>query len=252
MLPINGLHGLQPGAHGHPRGDDGGSTVSGALKLSSALPTVRCATCDSELALDELADHACDPIPITITIPITPNTTLSYSPPPSVPSVPSVPSIPASPMMHPRALMPGDLRPVMNRSPSPFYQNQFIDQNQRLPPRGFPQQRLPPQQPPWEPPVQQQQMPQRRAPLPSSSPSQGPDTKSGGEAGMAGVGRRGFAMAAAATMFPPSVTQAYNNQTPVRIDPGRRFNVPQYLGINGGGRGVCSPSLLPLTLSVGR
>ena len=246
LLTINSP---QPGgAHGQHHPHHAGST-SRVPRVISNLPTVRCATCGRELALDQLGDHSC-----------VPNTN---SPPPSLPS-PSPPTSPApapapsrlhspSPttpvmMMHPRALMPGDPRPMMARTPSPLppKQNQFIEQNQQLPGRMIPhhqqQQQQRPPQPPWEPPMQYQPMPQRQAPLPPSSPPMQLDTKSGGEAGMAGVGRRGFAMVAAAAMFAASAAQVHNNHTPVPTDPGRRFNVPQYLDINSanaGDRGVC-------------
>ncbi|OAX34892.1 hypothetical protein K503DRAFT_858939 [Rhizopogon vinicolor AM-OR11-026] len=77
-------------------------------------------------------------------------------------------------------------------------------------------------------------------PFPSSAPATGAsvpdserniDTKSGGEAGMAGVGWRGFA-AAAAAMFAASLPHHDPSQkdTSLAID-GRRANAPQYLDI---------------------
>ena len=80
-------------------------------------------------------------------------------------------------------------------------------------------------------------------PFPSSAPAtcalvldseRNIDTKSGGEAGMAGVGRRGFAAAARAAMFASSLPHhdpSQNKNTSLAMD-GRRANAPQYLDIN--------------------
>lgn len=59
---------------------------------------------------------------------------------------------------------------------------------------------------------------------------------------MAGVGRRGFAMVAAAAVFASNAAQVHNNHIPVPINPGRRFNVPQHPDTNSANavdRGVC-------------
>lgn len=248
---------LQPGrAHGQHHGHHGGGgTTSGAPRV----PSVRCATCSRELPLDQLSNHSCVPN----TSPRSPPLDSSPSPPPS-PAPALAPSRLASPspspsvmMTHPRTLVPGDPRPMMARSPSPLLpqHTQFIERNQRLPGRMIPQQHRPPQQPPWGPPMQHQQpMPQRQAPMPPSSPPRASpprelDTKTGGEAGMAGVGRRGFAMFAAAAMFAASAAQVRN--IPVPVDPGRRFNGPQHLDINSansGDRGMLLPLTLPINL----
>ena len=57
-------------------------------------------------------------------------------------------------------------------------------------------------------------------------PERGIDTKTGGEAGMAGVGRRGFAAVARAAMFalPPDRTMA--------LQPHRKHSPPKYLDID--------------------
>jgi len=57
------------------------------------------------------------------------------------------------------------------------------------------------------------------------------DTKIGGEAGMAGVGRRGFAAAARAAMYAASRSPS---RQPAHVIPGNghRTNVPQYLDTN--------------------
>lgn len=66
-----------------------------------------------------------------------------------------------------------------------------------------------------------------------------PDTKIGGEAGMAGVGRRGFAAAARAAMFANTMGGFNSPQSehplfqppPVPGMDGRRGNAPRYLDI---------------------
>ncbi|KAI0093518.1 hypothetical protein BDY19DRAFT_256428 [Irpex rosettiformis] len=77
--------------------------------------------------------------------------------------------------------------------------------------------------------------PQPVNPRGPSSPAQDPDTKIGGEAGMAGVGRRGFAAAARAAMFTnysgPGVGQLSLNSEYPGID-GRRANPPHFLDIS--------------------
>ncbi|SRR5258706_3923588 len=233
------------GAHGHHGGS--GSTSASAPRVASTLPTVRCATCGRQLALDQLTSHSCIPNNRSNSPPSpSPSASASASAflpnpssPPSPVSAPARSLHPHNPspnlsamMTHPRALMPGDPRPMM----APRPQNQFIDQNQnhRLPGRIILQQQ---QQPSWVPPMQHQPMPQRQPPLPPSSTAMQLDTKTGGEAGMAGVGRRGFAMVAAAAVFASSAARVHSNHTPVPIDPRRRFNVPQYLDNNSGDAG---------------
>ncbi|KAF5330504.1 hypothetical protein D9619_005302 [Psilocybe cf. subviscida] len=80
----------------------------------------------------------------------------------------------------------------------------------------------------------------------------GIDTKSGGAAGMAGVGRRGFAAAARAAMFAapngrpmgPSYMGAPPPGPPGQY-PMRRPNAPQYLDINADARSASTPPLSP-------
>ncbi|KAH7889627.1 hypothetical protein F5I97DRAFT_561025 [Phlebopus sp. FC_14] len=57
------------------------------------------------------------------------------------------------------------------------------------------------------------------------------DTKIGGEAGMAGVGRRGFAAAARAAMFAATLPQQQQDSL-VTHENARRVNAPQYLDIS--------------------
>lgn len=72
-----------------------------------------------------------------------------------------------------------------------------FDNQRPQPPRSpFQPQRVPPQQ--QQQPQQPQLQPQPQ-PQPTFNPP--PETKVGGAAGMAGVGRRGFAAVAAAAMF---------------------------------------------------
>jgi hypothetical protein len=228
------------GAHGHHAGSR--DTSAG---VPSTLPAVRCATCGRELPLDQLTDHSCVPNTRPHSPPSVP-TLPNPSPPPSPLSTParshphSPSSSPPVKMTHPRALLPGDPRSMMATSPGQRH-IQFMEQSQnhRDPGRIIPQRS---QQPPLVPPMQHQPMPRRQAPFPPSSPAVDLDTKIGGEAGMAGVGRRGFAMVAAAAIFAASAAHVHNNHTPVPIDPRRRFNMPQYLDINSadvGDRGLC-------------
>jgi len=226
---------ISPQAHGH-HGAGSRSTSAGVPRLPSTLPAVRCATCGRELTLDQLTDHSCVPNTTSHSPPSVPNLP-NPSPPPSPISARSLPHSPSSSpsppvkMTHPRALLPGDPRSMMPTGPLHQRQNQFMEQSQnhRLPGRITPQQS---QQPSWVPPMQHQPMPQRQAPVPPSSSGMEPDTKIGGEAGMAGVGRRGFAMVAAAAVFAASAAHVHRNHIPVPIDPRRRFNVPHYLDTN--------------------
>jgi hypothetical protein len=252
LQPGGGAHGRHRAHHGHHGPNTGGPT------LPSTLPAVRCATCGRELALDQLTAHTCLPNTTSLSLPPSPPNLPVPVPAPAPAPAPTSPLDSPSPgppvmMAHPRTLMPGDPRSMMTRSPSPLrpQQVQFIEQNQRLPPRIIPNQQRAQQLPPWEPPMQQQHQPilQRQAPLPPVSPPRKLDTKTGGEAGMAGVGRRGFAMVAAAAMFSTSAAHAHKSHTPIPIDPARRFNVPQHPDTNSanpGDRGVCSSSLFPL------
>ena len=58
------------------------------------------------------------------------------------------------------------------------------------------------------------------------------DTKIGGEAGMAGVGRRGFAAAARAAMFAASRPPTHQPVHVTTLGDSHRVNVPQYLNTN--------------------
>ena len=72
-------------------------------------------------------------------------------------------------------------------------------------------------------------MPLPRSPVPESE--RDIDTKCGGVAGMAGVGRRGFAAAARAAMIAASLSNPHHHSIAPAED-GRRANVPRYLDIN--------------------
>ncbi|KAF8163608.1 hypothetical protein B0H34DRAFT_795296 [Crassisporium funariophilum] len=67
----------------------------------------------------------------------------------------------------------------------------------------------------------------------------GIDTKTGGAAGMAGVGRRGFAAAARAAMFVGPTDRPLGPQP----QNGRRPNAPQYLDIEAASRSTATPPL---------
>ncbi|KAF8891274.1 hypothetical protein BD779DRAFT_1514257 [Infundibulicybe gibba] len=96
----------------------------------------------------------------------------------------------------------------------------------------------------------QQQPPRMQGPPPPREMTYSPhvpeniDTKSGGEAGMAGVGRRGFAAAARAAMFavPPRGPELHlHGQSPPQ--PGLRANAPKYLDIDAASRSTTTPPL---------
>ena len=72
-------------------------------------------------------------------------------------------------------------------------------------------------------------VPLPRSPIPESE--RDIDTKCGGAAGMAGVGRRGFAAAARAAMMAASVPSPHHHPMAPSAD-GRRANAPRYLDIN--------------------
>ncbi|EMD38262.1 hypothetical protein CERSUDRAFT_93791 [Gelatoporia subvermispora B] len=91
--------------------------------------------------------------------------------------------------------------------------------------------------------------------FPPLSPDDDIDTKSGGEAGMAGVGRRGFAAAARAAMFtfphhptaPVSEGEGpWPNMVPHQGMDGRRPNAPKFLDI-GSGSNYASAKTPPLS-----
>ncbi|KAH7926635.1 hypothetical protein BV22DRAFT_1032630 [Leucogyrophana mollusca] len=92
--------------------------------------------------------------------------------------------------------------------------------------------------------------PVTRTPVPNSE--RDIDTKIGGEAGMAGVGRRGFAAAARAAMFAASLPHGHNgvgpaagpDQSIVGMD-GRRANAPKYLDINAAMGNVMRAAMTP-------
>jgi hypothetical protein len=82
--------------------------------------------------------------------------------------------------------------------------------------------------PPSSPPA-----PAAPAPPRSPAPKVEPDTKVGGDAGMAGVGRRGFAAAARAAMFATTPGHVGGTRHDGDVPPdGRRANAPKYLDIN--------------------
>ncbi|OCH93431.1 hypothetical protein OBBRIDRAFT_817827 [Obba rivulosa] len=91
--------------------------------------------------------------------------------------------------------------------------------------------------------------------VPPLSPDLEIDTKSGGEAGMAGVGRRGFAAAARAAMFALPVAPAtpapggdnlWSDMVPYQGMDGRRPNAPKFLDI-GLGSNYASARTPPLS-----
>ncbi|KAA1469555.1 hypothetical protein DENSPDRAFT_864256 [Dentipellis sp. KUC8613] len=74
------------------------------------------------------------------------------------------------------------------------------------------------------------------------------DTKTGGEAGMAGVGRRGFAAAARAAMFAGAASHTFLGPAPIGMD-GRRPNAPGWLDIGNVTSGTYPGSASPHSLS---
>ncbi|KAG1756432.1 uncharacterized protein EDB91DRAFT_1076469 [Suillus paluster] len=111
--------------------------------------------------------------------------------------------------------------------PGPVLQPALVPRPPRststLPPSGgvpFPSSAPAPQPPP----------PATRSPVPESE--RNIDTKCGGEAGMAGVGRRGFAAAARAAMFAASCPHPDPSQHRDPMTDSRRANAPKYLDLN--------------------
>ncbi|TFY55821.1 hypothetical protein EVG20_g9179, partial [Dentipellis fragilis] len=114
--------------------------------------------------------------------------------------------------------------------------------NASIAPPSTPSPRLPPSSPyaspripgsPYSPgPSPASPAPSQYAPPLSPHPEE-IDTKTGGEAGMAGVGRRGFAAAARAAMFAGAATHAFLGPAPTGMD-GRRPNAPGWLDIGSG------------------
>ncbi|KAG8217576.1 hypothetical protein J3R82DRAFT_5727 [Butyriboletus roseoflavus] len=71
------------------------------------------------------------------------------------------------------------------------------------------------------------------------------DTKIGGEAGMAGVGRRGFAAAARAAVFTTSRSPSHQPPPVATLGDRHRTNVPQYLDTNATILAALTPPLSP-------
>lgn len=123
--------------------------------------------------------------------------------------------------------------------------------NMQPPPRQGSYVPAPSRGPETGPPPHMQQGPLRQipyfAPLVSHTPipENDIDTKSGGEAGMAGVGRRGFAAAARAAMFviPPQPNMGGNRLYAPQPQLGEQVNAPRFLDMDAASR--CK-SYLPL------
>jgi hypothetical protein len=138
---------------------------------------------------------------------------------PSAPLRPSIDNGPINDTRSPSTRPSVDKRPPVDTRPS------------------FDSVRGPPRQGSYS--LEQAPMPPR-SPVPSTAPApprspaprNEPDTKVGGDAGMAGVGRRGFAAVARAAMFAHAAGQGGAWHDGDGAESIRRLNTPQYLEIN--------------------
>jgi hypothetical protein len=174
-------------------------------RISQVLPTVKCSNCNNEVTLDQLGDHVCPsppPIPLLPKPATSPHSATSLLPsrlqnrvPPPLARVPQDPRSdgPSSPRRAQRAWNQPPPSPL-----SAVHTNPSLHTARETGPA------TPIRRDPWP----HSQTPQ---PPPSPAPVPEPDTKIGGEAGMAGVGRRGFAAAARAAMLATSAIDAMSS-----------------------------------------
>lgn len=196
-------------------------------RISQVLPTVKCSNCNRPVPLSELGDHIC--APQTVSAPSRPPrlASLAAGIPPQRTGTPPVRS-PRSPP-HERLPSPFERPPANTTSSGPSFQQRLspLARNDTATSLQHPQNFQPPAtsslRPPLMNPYQSTDSRTRaasnasvRQPIPAIqthlatpppfAPSLGPppgdiDTQTGGAAGMAGVGRRGFAAAARAAMI---------------------------------------------------
>jgi hypothetical protein len=221
--------------------------------VSQSLPSVKCSTCGRPVPVDELGDHSCQPPPqrpqqqqqqrtpksaAALLPPRLQNLAVNspISPGPRSPVVQVSSPLRSAPVIQapPRNNSP---RPKSPLPPPPPSQTP-VSAVQQHPHRPIPPQQLQRVDPRYErppPPPDDNRGTRPTYDRNASSPRPNEiDTKSGGEAGMAGVGRRGFAAAARAALFTAPPPQ--HNQPPsINHIPGmdgRRANAPMYLDID--------------------
>lgn len=246
-------------------------------RISQLLPTVKCSSCNSPVAISDLADHVCPPMSSAARTPppLQPrqspparpaNTGASQPPPgdparvrtpsnasnahrPTPPAVTRVPPPPLQPLhvqppvraaapripAAPQTSVPSSVirqHPPNNRShstsPRPFVTRSNTPSTPSVPSPHVPQSSAANVRLYKQPPDHPQPQPPNMAPY---YPEDDIDTSTGGEAGMAGVGRRGFAAVARAAMF----TANYQ----------RRVELPRFLDIDAASRGE-SVTVLPI------
>ena len=155
----------------------------------SQLPVIKCSQCAESIPMDALAEHICIP-----------GSQPSRSPPAAAQNSPLASRRLAPPSQSPPGAYAGSRAPSPLRSAtSPAPRPSFDSQTTRP---SFDNQRPQPPRSPFQDPMAQ--MHRGASPQPPSQHTVSappPDTKIGGAAGMAGVGRRGFAAVAAAAMF---------------------------------------------------
>jgi hypothetical protein len=189
-----------------------GTSPSTATRVSQQLPPIKCSLCSKHVPFDQLSDHICHP-------PSSPAIS-----PPTTPTTGSLPSRLQGLLVAPRTVH----QPLASPSPT---RSRFQDQNPHrqplpnhnagLPPPGRPDQQQRSRGPLLAQPSDMNRppaayhdpsprsTPQLPRPVEQREPVRAPppvaqaniDTKSGGTAGMAGVGRRGFEAVARAALF---------------------------------------------------
>lgn len=239
-------------------------------RVSQLLPTVKCSSCNSPVAISNLADHVCSPMSSAARTPSPrrPTNTSTSQPrvrtlssgsnarraTPTPPPVARLPPPPLKPPQHVKPLQhvqqPQHVQPPVRstsravspriptgppQTPAPQHSPSLLsNRNHNTSRSNTPSTpsassahvsqpsaanvRSQYTQPPDHPPPPQ--LPPIRIPY---YPEDGIDTSTGGEAGMAGVGRRGFAAVARAAMF----TANYQ----------RRVELPRFLDIDAASRG---------------
>lgn len=232
-------------------------------RVSQLLPTVKCSSCNSPVAISALADHVCPPVSSAARTPPPHRPTNTTASQPrlrtlssgsnarrATPTPPPVARLPPPPLKPPQQVQPPDRRVVSPRIPGPpqtpasqhppsLLSNRNHTTSSSNTPSTPPVSSAHVSQQPSATNVRAQytQPPDRLPPLqlpPSRTPyypEDGIDTSTGGEAGMAGVGRRGFAAVARAAMY----TANYQ----------RRVELPRFLDIDAASRGE-SVTVLPI------
>ena len=234
-------------------------------RISQLLPTVKCSSCNSPVAISSLADHVCSPMSSAPRSPppLRPTNTSASQPrvrtlssgsnarkatptPPPVGRLPAPP--PLKPPQHVQPPVRSDSRIVSPRIPGPpqtqapqhppsLLSNRNHNTSRSNTPSTPSVSSAHVSQPSAANVRSQYTQPPDHLPPPQLPPSRTPyypedgiDTSTGGEAGMAGVGRRGFAAVARAAMF----TANYQ----------RKVELPRFLDIDAASRGE-SVTVLP-------